>query len=87
MDAFIRTLARDGEAHGEEVIKRVRAENPLAHFKAMLSLLPKDVSLKTQTEQTPLDRFPATQALIDQVIGERKAQGAALVKNSPKTMV
>jgi hypothetical protein len=32
-DALIRTLARDGKAQGEEVIKRVREENPLAYFK------------------------------------------------------
>jgi hypothetical protein len=39
-------LARDWETHGEQVIERVREENPAAYFKGMLSLLPKDVSLE-----------------------------------------
>jgi hypothetical protein len=48
---LIRTLARDWQAHGEEVIKRVREENGAAYFKGMLSLLPKDMSLEAQLEQ------------------------------------
>lgn len=86
-DAFIRALARDWEAHGEEVIRRVRAENPAAYFKGMLSLLPKDVSLEAQIEQTPYGSMAATQALIEQVIRESEAQErrAALVNNNLKT--
>lgn len=49
-DAFIRALVRDWEAHGEEVIQRVREENPAAYFKGMLSLLPKDLSLELPSE-------------------------------------
>jgi len=32
-------------AHGEEVIQRVREENPAAYFKSILSLVQKDVSV------------------------------------------
>jgi hypothetical protein len=59
-DALIRALARGWEAHGEEVIQRVREENPLAYFKGMLSLLPEDVSLETQTAQIASDGLPET---------------------------
>ena len=45
-DAFVRALARDWKAHGEEVIERVRHENPAAYFKGMLSLVQKDVSVE-----------------------------------------
>jgi hypothetical protein len=45
-DAFIRALARDWEAHGEQVIRQVREENPAAYFKELLSLLPKAVRLE-----------------------------------------
>jgi hypothetical protein len=85
-DVFIRALARDWEAHGEEVIKRVRDENPLAYLKGMLILLPKDVSSETQTEQTPSEGFPETQAIIERIRRESEAQDAALDKNSPETM-
>ncbi len=43
-DAFIHVLPCDWEAHGEEVLRRLSEENPVAYFKGMLSLLPKDVS-------------------------------------------
>src|SRR5215217_495375 len=51
-DAFIRALARDFEAHGEAVIKRVREENPVAYFKGLISLVPKDHNIDAAVEQT-----------------------------------
>jgi hypothetical protein len=51
-DAFLRAFARDWEAHGEAVIKRVREENPVAYFKGMLSLVPKDHTIDAAVEQT-----------------------------------
>jgi len=51
-DAFLRALARDFEAHGEEVIQRVREDNPVAYFKGMLSLVPKDHTIDAAVEQT-----------------------------------
>jgi hypothetical protein len=50
-DALIRTLARDRQAHGEEVIQRVRQDNPVAYFKGMLSLVQKDVSLEGEIKR------------------------------------
>jgi hypothetical protein len=83
-DVFIRALARDWEAHGEEVIKRVRDENPLAYLKGMLSLLPKDVSSETQTEQTPSEGFPETQALIEGLYEKAKRKTQRLIRTAPK---
>ncbi|HKF95997.1 MAG TPA: hypothetical protein VKB96_15670 [Gammaproteobacteria bacterium] len=71
-DAFIRALARDWKAHGEDVIQRVREENPAAYFKGMLSLVPKDVSVEGELSQAPLKTEPlsATMAWIEQVLSE-----------------
>jgi hypothetical protein len=71
-DAFIRTLARDWQAHGKAVIKRVRADNPLAYFKGMLSLVPKDVSVEGDIKQALLKTEPlsATVAFLEQFISE-----------------
>jgi hypothetical protein len=88
-DAFIRALARDFEAHGEEVIQRVREDNPVAYFKAMLSLVPKDVSVEGQISQMPLKTEPlsATMAWIEQIVQESDdASGAnAAGKNNSDT--
>jgi hypothetical protein len=51
-DAFLRALARDWEAHGEAVIKRIREEHPVAYFKGMISLVPKDHTIDAAVEQT-----------------------------------
>lgn len=86
-DAFIRTLARDWQAHGEEVIKRVREENPLAYFKGMLILLSKDVSLEAVPEQPMHQSLSETVAFVEQVLRENEAEDAALVKNNSETTV
>jgi hypothetical protein len=38
-DAFIRNLARDRQAHGEEVMRRVREEDSAVYFKGDLASL------------------------------------------------
>jgi hypothetical protein len=65
----------------------VREANPLAYFKGLLSLLPKRVSLETQTEQTFSDDLPETRALLERSRRESEAQDAALVKNRSETSV
>jgi hypothetical protein len=80
--SLIHTLARDWQAHGEEVIKRVREENGAAYFKGMLSLLPKAVSVETQSEQISSGGLPEIRALLERIAREREAQDAALVKDS-----
>jgi hypothetical protein len=71
-DAFIRALARDWKAHGEAVIQRVREDNPVVYFKAMLSLVPKDVSVEGDIKQAPLYTEPmlATMAFLESVVSE-----------------
>jgi hypothetical protein len=61
----------------------VREGNPAAYFKGMLSLLPKDMSLRDTNRANTLESFPATQALIERVIREREAEVAVLDKKSP----
>ena len=58
--------------HGEAVIKRVRDDNPVAYFKGMLSLVPKDIGVEGELKQAPLDTEPlsATLAWIEQVLSE-----------------
>ena len=72
-DAFIRALARDWKAHGEEVMRRVREENPAAYFKGMLSLVQKDVSVEGQISQMPIQSEPmsATVAFIKEMVREQ----------------
>jgi hypothetical protein len=62
----------------------VREGNPAAYFKGMLSLLPKDMSLRDTNRANTLESFPATQALIERVIREREAEVAVLDKKSPE---
>jgi hypothetical protein len=78
-DTFIRALARDWKAHGEAVIKRVREDNPVAYFKGMLSLVPKDVSVEGELKQAPLYTEPlsATMAWIEQIVQESNESSGA----------
>jgi hypothetical protein len=71
-DAFIRALARDWQAHGEKVIQCVREDNPAAYFKAILSLVQKDVSVEGELTQAPLYTEPmlATMAFLESVVSE-----------------
>jgi hypothetical protein len=62
----------------------VREGNPAAYFKGMLSLLPRDMSLRDTNRANTLESFPATQALIERVIREREAEVAVLDKKSPE---
>lgn len=62
----------------------MREGNPAAYFKGMLSLLPKDMSLRDTNRANTLESFPATQALIERVIREREAEVAVLDKKSPE---
>src|SRR5262249_4993653 len=41
--AFVTALARDFEAHGEEVFKRVRRESPASYLKGCAMLVPKEL--------------------------------------------
>jgi hypothetical protein len=88
-DTFIRALARDWQAHGEAVIKRVREDNPAAYFKGMLSLVPKDVSIEGDIKQAPLYTEPmlATMAWIEQVLSESEnpSRDTQPAKNSSET--
>ena len=88
-DAFIRTLARDWKVHGEEVIQRVRDDNPAAYFKGMLSLVPKDVSIEGDIKQALLYTEPmlATMAWIEQVLSESEnpSRDTQPAKNSSET--
>jgi hypothetical protein len=67
-DAFLRALARDFEAHGEELIEHVREEHPVAYFRDMISLLPKDHSIDGAVEQTlKVDGLSATAELLERI--------------------
>jgi hypothetical protein len=94
-DAFIRVLARDWETHGEQVLRRVRQDNPVAYFKGLLSLLPKDVHLEGElSADTAVPSYPATEAFFQQFLDERdrklEAEDAepvdSTVKNKLETM-
>src|SRR5262249_49225158 len=44
--AFVTALARDVEAHGEEVFKRVRRESPASYLKVCAMLVPKELKIE-----------------------------------------
>ena len=44
--AFVTALARDFEAHGEEVFKRVRRESPAAYLKVCAMLVPREMKVE-----------------------------------------
>ena len=63
----------------------MREENPVAYFKGLLSLLPKDVSLEVHTDELPVFHlnFSASKVLLEKVIREAEEQRTAeLVKYS-----
>lgn len=47
--AFIVALQADFEAHGEEAIKKVRADKPHEYLKVIASVLPKELHVKDTT--------------------------------------
>jgi len=81
-DAFIRALARDFEAHGEAVIQRVREENPVAYFKGMISLLPKDHSIDGAVEQTfKVEGLQATRQFLEDI----RDRASTYARKKPKS--
>lgn len=44
-EAFVAALQADFDEHGEEVIERVRAEEPSQYLKVIASILPKDLNV------------------------------------------
>jgi hypothetical protein len=44
--AFVTALARDFEAHGEEVFKRVRRESPASYLKVCAMLVPRELQVE-----------------------------------------
>jgi hypothetical protein len=80
-DAFIRALVRDWEAHGERVIERVREENPVAYFKGMLSLLPKDMFFEGHSSQSTVDSNLS--AMLDFLDEVRRQYGDAPEEEEP----
>jgi hypothetical protein len=80
-DAFIRALARDFEAHGEAVIKRVREDNPVAYFKGLVSLVPKDHNIDAAVEQTvKVEGLPATRQFLEDI----RARASTYARKKPK---
>ena len=80
-DAFLRALARDFEAHGEAVIERVREEHPVAYFRGMISLLPKEHSIDGAVEQTlKIEGLAATAELLERI----RAESSAHQRTKPK---
>jgi hypothetical protein len=80
-DAFLRALARDFEAHGEELIEHVREEHPVAYFRDMISLLPKDHSIDGAVEQTvQVEGLPATRQFLEDI----RARASTYARKKPK---
>ena len=44
-EAFIADLYADWEAHGPDVVKKVREEDPVAYLKVVAAILPKNVNV------------------------------------------
>jgi len=81
-DAFMRALARDFEAHGEEVIQRVREENPVAYFKGLVSLVPKDHKIDAAVEQTvKVEGLQATRQFLEDI----RARASTYACKKPKS--
>lgn len=66
-EAFLRDFCADYEEHGKDIIKEIRTEEPREYFKAMVSLLPKEVDLKID----PLERM--TDEELDEFISRIEA--------------
>jgi hypothetical protein len=80
-DAFLRALALDWEAHGEAVIQRVREDNPVAYFKGLVSLVPKDHKIDAAVEQTvKVEGLQATRQFLEDI----RARSSTYARKNPK---
>ena len=60
---FLTALAKDFAEHGEVVIKLVRIEEPATYFKALVSLMPKELQLSTDNELSGLSDDELAEAI------------------------
>ena len=79
--AFVTALARDFEAHGEEVFKRVRRESPASYLKVCAMLVPKELKtehsggVKAMTDE----QLERSIEILKEMIAQRDAAASAKV--------
>src|SRR5215472_13017663 len=79
--AFVTALARDFEAHGEEVFKRVRRESPASYLKVCAMLVPKELKIEPSGGVKAMtdEQIERGIEIIKEILAQREAAANAKV--------
>lgn len=84
--AFIEALHDDFNAHGEDVIEKVRLEKPDQYMKVVASLLPREFKIETTSDLTDEQLDARIRQLADIIqIGTGVAAGGSQEAEGPTT--
>ena len=84
-ERFIEALASDFEEHGEAVIERVRARDPVAYVKVISGILPREVVVAALNVNATIDpsQIEASQGFLAAYRFARDRIGAPLIEAEP----
>jgi hypothetical protein len=84
-ERFIEALASDFEEHGEAVIERVRARDPVAYVKVISGILPREVVVAALNVNAAIDplQIEASQGFLAAYRFARDRIGAPLIEAEP----
>lgn len=89
---FISALCRDFEENGEAVIQTVRSEKPADYLKIIASIVPKELTIKTETiedmsDEELLERLEQVRSVAAAIIGSEASSraGSSRGKAKPRT--
>lgn len=88
-ESFIKALADDFDEHGIAAIQTVRAERPHEYLKVVASILPKELTIKTDPLEDLTDaeldrRIKQLASLISLEIGTGESAGAETAEAQPE---
>ena len=86
---FISALCKDFEEHGETVIATVRADKPADYLKIIASIIPKELTIKTDTiedmtDEELLERLEQVRSVAAAIIGSEAPSRAGSTRGKAK---
>lgn len=89
---FIAALCQDFETHGQTVINTVRAEKPADYLKIIASIVPKELTIKTETiedmsDDELIERLDQVRSVAAALLGSEATSraGSTRGKTKPRT--
>lgn len=91
-ESFIAALCQDFETHGQTVIDTVRAEKPADYLKIIASIVPKELTIKTETiedmsDDELIERLDQVRSVAAALLGSEATSraGSTRGKTKPRT--